>query len=237
MRNRRRKNDRAGAAREIGGGVADGLVARHSFEEELSGLPVYRLGDHAGGGSVATGGLAVAWSFREVRDLCEFWSGAHAVEFGYTVFAPYRGRGVGGALLEAAMGAIRAELPIRLDATPLGRPLYQRHGFEDEATLTRYALTAPPGPRHERGNPDQAAHAQRLTASDLKIVIEHDKETGRTRGPLLEWAFDRLGLRGGHEAAPRGGPGGELRLTRRRSSSPLVRWSPRRLSRTFRRPF
>ena len=103
----------------------------------------------------------------------------------------YRGRGVGGALLEAAMGAIRAELPIRLDATPLGRPLYQRHGFEDEATLTRYALSAPPGPRHERGNPDQAARAQRLTASDLKIVIEQDKETGRTRGQLLEWTFDR----------------------------------------------
>ena len=103
----------------------------------------------------------------------------------------YRGRGVGGALLEAAMGAIRAELPIRLDATPLGRPLYQRHGFEDQATLTRYALTAPHSPRHERGNPDQSARAQRLTASDLKIVIEQDTETGRTRGQLLEWTFDR----------------------------------------------
>jgi GNAT superfamily N-acetyltransferase len=103
----------------------------------------------------------------------------------------YRGRGVGGALLEAAMGAIRAELPIRLDATPLGRPLYQRHGFEDEATLTRYALTAPPGSGHERGNPDHAARAQRLTASDLKVVIEQDKETGRTRRQLIEWAFDQ----------------------------------------------
>jgi ribosomal protein S18 acetylase RimI-like enzyme len=103
----------------------------------------------------------------------------------------YRGRGIGGALLEAAMGAIRAELPIRLDATPLGRPLYQRHGFEEEATLTRYALTAPPGSRHERGNPDQAARAQRLTANDLKVVIEQDKETGRARRQLIEWAFDQ----------------------------------------------
>jgi len=103
----------------------------------------------------------------------------------------YRGRGVGGALLEAAMGAIRAELPIRLHATPLGRPLYQRHGFEDEATLTRYALTAPPGPRHERGNSHQPPRVQRLTASDLKIVIEQDHETSRPRGQLLEWAFDR----------------------------------------------
>ena len=102
----------------------------------------------------------------------------------------YRGRGVGGALLEAAMGAIRAELPIRLDATPLGRPLYQRHGFEDEATLTRYALgAAQSGPGDER---DQPARAQRLTGTDLKIVIEQDVETsGRTRGQLLEWAFDR----------------------------------------------
>ena len=101
----------------------------------------------------------------------------------------YRGRGVGGALLEAAIGAIRAELPIRLDATPLGRPLYQRHGFEDEATLTRYALTAQPGPGHER---DQPARAQRLTGTDLKVAIEQDVETsGRTRGQLLEWAFDR----------------------------------------------
>ena len=101
----------------------------------------------------------------------------------------YRGRGVGGALLEAAMGAIPAELPIRLDATPLGRPLYQHHGFEDEATLTRYALTAP-GPRHERNNPDQPVRARRLTASDLKIAIEQDLEmSGRTRGKLLEWTF------------------------------------------------
>ena len=103
----------------------------------------------------------------------------------------YRGRGVGGALLEAAMSVLPAELPIRLDATPLGRPLYQRYGFEDETTLTRYALTAPPGPRHERGNPLQAPRAQRLTASDLKIVIEHDKETGRIRGQLLKWALHR----------------------------------------------
>jgi GNAT superfamily N-acetyltransferase len=103
----------------------------------------------------------------------------------------YRGRGVGGTLLEAAMGVIPAKLPIRLDATPLGRPLYQRHGFEDEATLTRYARTAPAGPGHEHGDPDQPARVQRLTASDLKIVIEEDMEIGPTRGQLLEWALDR----------------------------------------------
>ena len=103
----------------------------------------------------------------------------------------YRGRGVGGALLEAAMSAIPADRSIRLDATPLGRPLYQRHGFEDEATLTRYARTASAGPGQEHGNPDQAARVQRLTASDLKIVIERDMEIGLARGQLLQWTLDR----------------------------------------------
>src|SRR6266542_413649 len=49
-----------------------------------------------------------------------------------------RGRGLGARLLEAAMGAVPPGIPIRLDATPLGRPLYQRYGFADEAGLTRH---------------------------------------------------------------------------------------------------
>ena len=54
----------------------------------------------------------------------------------------YRGRGLGARLLEAAMAAIPPQLPIRLDATPLGRPLYERHGFVLETPLTRYVRPA-----------------------------------------------------------------------------------------------
>src|SRR5438093_13137727 len=50
----------------------------------------------------------------------------------------YRGRGLGHRLLEAAMDAVPSHVPIRLDATLLGRPLYRRYGFEDEAMLSRY---------------------------------------------------------------------------------------------------
>src|SRR5438445_5117811 len=50
----------------------------------------------------------------------------------------YRGRGVGRRLLEAAMDAVPSNIPIRLDATPMGRRLYQRYGFEEEAMLSRY---------------------------------------------------------------------------------------------------
>jgi GNAT superfamily N-acetyltransferase len=54
----------------------------------------------------------------------------------------YRGRGLGGRLLEAAMAALPPDLPIRLDATPLGRPLYERHDFALETSLTRHVRPA-----------------------------------------------------------------------------------------------
>ena len=53
----------------------------------------------------------------------------------------HRGQGVGRSLLEAAMDALPSDRPIRLDATPMGRPLYQRYGFEDEAMLTRHVIS------------------------------------------------------------------------------------------------
>jgi GNAT superfamily N-acetyltransferase len=96
----------------------------------------------------------------------------------------YRGRGVGRHLLEAAMGAVPSDRPIRLDATPLGRPLYQRYGFEDEAMLTRHVVSAAT-PR------DQSARVRRLTTADLKIVAEHDNEIfGGHRETVLEWVLD-----------------------------------------------
>ena len=55
----------------------------------------------------------------------------------------YRGCGVGGRLLDAAMDALPSHLPIRLDATPLGQRLYQRYGFEDEAALVVTSSTMP----------------------------------------------------------------------------------------------
>ena len=54
----------------------------------------------------------------------------------------YRGRGLGARLLEAAMAALPPELPIWLDATPLGRPLYERHDFALETSLTRHVRPA-----------------------------------------------------------------------------------------------
>jgi len=105
----------------------------------------------------------------------------------------YRGHGVGRRLLEAAIGAVPSNISIRLAAAPLGRPLYQRHGFVDEAMLSRYvadgsasrAVSAPEAREDSR-------NVRPLRADDLDIIIEGDRETfGGTRGTVLNWAFHR----------------------------------------------
>jgi GNAT superfamily N-acetyltransferase len=85
----------------------------------------------------------------------------------------HRGRGLGAGLLETAMAAIPADLPIRLDATPLGRPLYERHDFALETSLTRYVRTG----ARERPCPDQGAivrqtHHQPATGAAPAIAGE-----------------------------------------------------------------
>ena len=97
----------------------------------------------------------------------------------------YRGRGVGQSLLEAAMDGLPSDRPIRLDATPMGRPLYQRYGFEDEAMLTRHVISG-------ATSRDESSPVRPLTAADLPIVIGQDGEVfGGNRETVLEWALDK----------------------------------------------
>ena len=118
----------------------------------------------------------------------------------------WRGRGVGARLLEAAMDAVPSGIPIRLDATPLGRPLYRRYGFEDEQTLTRHVAEpldlARGGPLDvARGGPsrtlvgptidDLSSQVRRLTSADLPAAIKTDDRIfGAHRRILLEWALE-----------------------------------------------
>jgi GNAT superfamily N-acetyltransferase len=97
----------------------------------------------------------------------------------------YRSRGLGARLLEAAMGAIPQDLPIRLDATPLGRPLYERYGFVLESSLTRLIRSA------DAGHSPVGSHAVRpLAESDLSAVMQmDDRITGAHRHGPLRWAF------------------------------------------------
>jgi GNAT superfamily N-acetyltransferase len=101
-----------------------------------------------------------------------------------------RGRGLGRRLLEAAIDAVPAHLPVRLDATPLGRPLYRKYGFEDEAMLGRYVAALDHlGTAPARG----ATHAslRQLAPSDLNLIIDQDRDAfGGQRAPVLEWALE-----------------------------------------------
>ena len=97
----------------------------------------------------------------------------------------WRSRGLGARLLEAAMGAIPADLPIRLDATPLGRPLYEGHGFVLESSLTRHVRPAGAGKP-----PARSGAVRALVESDLSAVLRLDHRiSGAHRHGPLRWVF------------------------------------------------
>jgi GNAT superfamily N-acetyltransferase len=97
----------------------------------------------------------------------------------------YRSRGLGARLLEAAMGAIPRDMPIRLDATPLGRPLYERYGFVLESSLTRHVR-----PAGESQRPVRRGTVRPLVESDLPAIMQTDERiSGAHRHGALRWAF------------------------------------------------
>lgn len=97
-----------------------------------------------------------------------------------------RGRGLGGRLLEAALDAVPAERPVRLDATPLGRPLYARYGFVDEAVLTRHAADRPVA---APGGSTARSRVRPMDEADLPGLLDLDSHVfGGSRGGVLEWA-------------------------------------------------
>jgi GNAT superfamily N-acetyltransferase len=96
----------------------------------------------------------------------------------------YRGRGLGAQLLQAAMDGLPSNIPIRLDATPLGRPLYERHGFVEETSLTR--LVANSADRF----PSEMGQAGRTTDRDLPRILNDDRSMfGADRKAVLTWSL------------------------------------------------
>jgi GNAT superfamily N-acetyltransferase len=111
-----------------------------------------------------------------------------------------RGRGVGSALMRHALDFLdrQAIRTVRLDATPLGRPLYEKLGFVAEHTLLRYAGT--PGPTRERGETENLAGASGFEAAGVNVlpasaahldaIVRLDRAvTGAERGRLLRRLF------------------------------------------------
>jgi GNAT superfamily N-acetyltransferase len=136
---------------------------------------------------IAPRGCFAAWSGNRVIGTA---IGIDYGEFGWIammlVDPACRGQGLGHRLLEASMAVIPSNRPIRLDATPLGRPLYLSAGFEDEAAITR--RVRPAGARSFERSFDPRAAVRPLTADDLPDVLARDVVVfGGNRQPVLEW--------------------------------------------------
>ncbi len=84
-----------------------------------------------------------------------------------------RGRGVGTALARQALGWLedRGVTTQRLDATPAGRPIYERLGFHAPFSLVRYEGTPTPvDAASHRVEPYRPNHLDSLVTLDLEAV-------------------------------------------------------------------
>jgi GNAT superfamily N-acetyltransferase len=88
------------------------------------------------------------------------------------VDASLRGRGLGRALMEQALAFAEEQgaESVRLDATPLGQPLYERLGFTPDFWLTRYGGKAEEEPHVEREGYPVAITANDAASLDLEVI-------------------------------------------------------------------
>lgn len=99
----------------------------------------------------------------------------------------YRGRGIGRALMLEAMEELDACTSIKLDATPAGRPLYLKLGFQDEYSL--YRMTNPSAP--EISPEDPSIEPRKMQVTDLPEVMAFDQQVfGADRGDLIGWLYE-----------------------------------------------
>jgi len=112
-----------------------------------------------------------------------------------------RGNGVGSALLRHVVQYLeeRGVASIRLDATPLGQPIYEKLGFIGEFALTRFEGMLPSAF-------EEAPGVEPVRLTDLTDVCRLDQAITQTRrDKLLRHLVDA------HPEAPRKfAPGGEL---------------------------
>jgi GNAT superfamily N-acetyltransferase len=97
----------------------------------------------------------------------------------------YRSRGIGTRLLERAIEHLdRLKIPtIKLDATPQGKPLYERLGFRSEYEIGRWTLDRS---RAAAANETSSGALESVTPKLLKTIFKTDQEVfGADRSFLL----------------------------------------------------
>jgi GNAT superfamily N-acetyltransferase len=111
------------------------------------------------------------------------------------VHPEFRGRGIGTRLLEESLDILSNLGCARLDATPQGRPVYQRLAFVDEYELSRMQLDLPKKgfrPSSSKGDEATGGTARRMVETDLPTVREIDRTVfGADRHRILHWAREQ----------------------------------------------
>jgi GNAT superfamily N-acetyltransferase len=95
------------------------------------------------------------------------------------VDSEYRGRGVGTALMHQALEFLEQQgvSSARLDATPLGQPLYEKLGFVAEYSLHRYEGSLPPAEPKQGPVP---LSVEPLIPAYVPDVLQIDREVTQT---------------------------------------------------------
>jgi GNAT superfamily N-acetyltransferase len=100
------------------------------------------------------------------------------------VDAAARGRGIGSAIVSAVLDRVADMETIGLDATPGGRPVYERLGFAPVSGLLRVGGAADVASRAHG-----AGEARPVEASDLDAILRLDREAfGADRSRAIVWA-------------------------------------------------
>jgi GNAT superfamily N-acetyltransferase len=122
----------------------------------------------------------VVGSFTTIRYDNFAWIGMVLVD------PSHQRKGIGLNLLQEASEVLKNENCVKLDATPAGRQVYVKLGFEDEYGLTRmYANTL--HTQHLISSPLATA----LTSENIESIRTFDEEVfGADRMALLSWMLD-----------------------------------------------
>ncbi len=103
------------------------------------------------------------------------------------VHPDFRHLSVGTLLMDAALDALAGQPCVRLDATPLGEPLYRRLGFGGEYELARAKVTVPFG---RFGSVPEGVLP--MKAADLAAVFARDRQVfGADRSARLSSFYRR----------------------------------------------
>jgi GNAT superfamily N-acetyltransferase len=93
-----------------------------------------------------------------------------------------RGRGIGKALVEQAVSFVEQQgaTSVRLDATPLGRPVYEKLGFVPQYELTRYAGVLELRTCRPQASPTTQAALRVAAPDDYEAIFALDYSATRT---------------------------------------------------------